>query len=59
MSRGFPGVPVVKKLPSNEGDKGSISGGGTKIPHAIPHAAGQVSLRAAISEPTLEPTHHN
>ena len=30
----FPGGPVVKNLPSNAGDTGSISGQGTKIPHA-------------------------
>ena len=32
--RGFPGGPVVKNLPSNAGDTGSIFGQGTKIPHA-------------------------
>ena len=30
----FPGGPVVKNLPSNAGDAGSIPGLGTKIPHA-------------------------
>ena len=40
---GFPGGPMVKDLPSNAGDVGSVSGQGTKIPHA----AGQESLRAA------------
>ena len=30
----FPGGPVVKNLPSNAGDMGSIPGGGTNIPHA-------------------------
>ena len=35
----FPGGPVVKNLPSNAGDAGSIPGQGTKIPHA----AGQLS----------------
>ena len=30
----FPGGPVVKNLPSNAGDTGSVSGQGTKIPHA-------------------------
>ena len=30
---------MVENLPSNAGDMGSISGGGTKIPHA----AGQLS----------------
>ena len=31
----FPGGPVLKNLPSNVGDTGSISGWGTKIPHAL------------------------
>ena len=46
----FRGIPVVKNLPANEGDMGSIPGWGNKIPHAtttsshaatkkIPHAA--------------------
>ena len=30
-SRGFLGGPVVKNLPANAGDTGSISGLGTKI----------------------------
>ena len=30
----FPGGPVVKTLPSNTGDVGSIPGWGGKIPHA-------------------------
>ena len=30
----FPGGPVVKNPPSNAGDKCSIPGHGTKIPHA-------------------------
>ena len=45
----FPGVPMVKNLPSNAGDVGLIPGRGTKIPHAM----GQLSLCA------LEPMHHN
>ena len=40
--RDFPGGPVVKNLPYNAGDSGSIPGQGTKIPHAVeqlnPHA---------------------
>ena len=36
----FPGGPVVKNLPPNAGDAGSIPGWGTKIPHA----KGQLSL---------------
>ena len=39
----FPGGPVVKNLPSNTGDVGSIPDQGTKIPQAVeygrPHAA--------------------
>ena len=33
-NRDFPGGPVVKNLPSNAGDAGSIPGQETKIPHA-------------------------
>ena len=47
--RDFPGGPVVKNEPSNAGDGGLIPGRGT----GIPHAAGQLSLRA------LEPARHN
>ena len=42
---------MVKNLPSNAGDVGSIPAQGTKIPHAT----GQLSLHAL----TTEPTHHN
>ena len=38
---------MVKNPPSNAGDAGSIPGQGTKIPHA----AGQLSPRAATAEP--------
>ena len=38
---------MVKNLPSNAGDAGSIPGLGTKIPHAT----GQLSPRAATTEP--------
>ena len=31
----FPGGPVVKNLPCNTGNMGSIPGQGTKIPHAM------------------------
>ena len=44
--RDSPGGPVVKNLPSNAGDVGSIPGWGTKIPHA----AGQLSPRATTTE---------
>ena len=36
----FPSGPVVKNLPFNAGDVGSVPGMGTKIPHAL----GQLSL---------------
>ena len=44
--RDFPGGPGVKNLPSNAGDKGQITGWGTKILHA----AGQVNPRVATRE---------
>ena len=43
-NRDFPGGPVVKNLPSNEGDSASILGQGTEIPHA---------------EGKSKPAHHN
>ena len=46
LYRDFPGGPVVKNLPSNAGNTSSIPGRGTKIPHAM----GQLSLRAAARE---------
>ena len=42
---------MVKNLPYNAGNAGSIPGQGTKIPNA----AGQLSLRAT----TTELTHHS
>ena len=44
----FPGGSVVKNLPPNAGDAGSIPGQGTKIPHAV----GQLRPRATTTEPT-------
>ena len=38
---------MVKNLPSNAGDAGSIPGRGTKIPHAT----GQLNPCAATTEP--------
>ena len=43
----FPGGPLVKNLPSNAGDAGSIPGRGTKIPHVM----GQLSPHTATTEP--------
>ena len=51
--RDFPGGPVVKNLPANAGDTGSSPGLGTKIPHAV----GQLSLRATTTE-AHEPRAH-
>ena len=45
--RDFPGGSEVKNPPSNAGDASSIPGQGTKIPHAM----GQLSPRAATTEP--------
>ena len=42
----FPGGPVVKNLPYNAGDMGSIPGQGTKIPHVV----GQLSPRTTTIE---------
>ena len=42
----FLGGPVVKNLPCNAGDVGSIPGWGTRIPHVVE----QLSLHAATRE---------
>ena len=42
----FPGGSVVKNLPSNAGDAGSIPGKGTRIPHA----EGQLNSCATTTE---------
>ena len=47
--RDLPGGPVVKNPPWNAGDEGSIPDQGTKIPHAV----GQLSLCATITELVL------
>ena len=49
--RDFPGGPVVKNLPYNAGDMGSIPGLGTKIPHS-----GEQLSRCPTS---AEPMGHN
>ena len=51
--RDFLGGQVVKNLPSNAGDMGSILGGKT----SIPHATGQLSLHTITTEPTA--IYHN
>ena len=59
LMRDFPDGSVVKNLPSNARDLGSISGWGTKIPHA----AGQLSLHIITTESRtsqlLSPALHN
>ena len=35
LYKNFHGGPVVKSLPTNEGDTGLIPGPGPKIPHAM------------------------
>ena len=48
-NRDFPGGPVVKNPPCNADDLGSITGWGTKIPHATEQ----------LSPCALEPECHN
>ena len=50
FNRGFPGGSVVKNLPANAGDTGSILGLGSKILHAM----GQLSLCTTVTEPKLK-----
>ena len=52
MNGDFPGGPVVENPSCNSGDTGSIPGRGSKIPHA----AGQLSLRATTRD---KPAHRN
>ena len=47
LLRDFSGGPMVKNLPANAGDAGSIPGLGTKIPHSM----GQLSLFTIPTEP--------
>ena len=49
----FPGGAVVKNLPANTGDMGSIPGPETEIPHAVR----QLSPCATITEPTHPGVH--
>ena len=44
---------MVKSPPSSAGDAGSIPGGGTRVPHAT----GQLSQRAATTEPACSRAH--
>ena len=47
LHRDFPGGPVVKNLPCDAGDIGSIPGQGTKILHATE----QLRLPATTTKP--------
>lgn len=47
MSSGLPRALVLENPPSSAGDVGSVSGGETKIPHAME----QLSLHASTKEP--------
>jgi len=49
--RDFPGGPVVKNLPCDAEDLGSIPGWGTKTPHAMEQ------LNPGTT--TIDPTHRN
>ena len=54
MSWAFPGGSVVKNPPFNAGDIGLIPRRVTKTPHAL----GQLSWRAAVTEPRSEKSLH-
>ena len=52
--RDFPGCPMVKDLPANAGDTGSIPG-----PRMIPYAAVPLSLYATTEARALGPRLYN
>ena len=47
--RDFASGPVVKNLPSNAGDVGSIPGLGTKIPHAVGQLSPSTQMKMECS----------
>jgi len=49
--RDIPGGPVVRTLPSNAGDMGSIPGQATKIPHAAADAAKSLQSCLTLCNP--------
>ena len=62
----FPGGPVVKNLPYNAGDPGSIPGQGTKSPRAVGQLNPLASTRArtpwslhATTREEKKPIRHN
>ena len=46
-ARDFPGGPVVKNLPCNTKDMGSIPGRGTKTPHAMEQLSSCAQLESS------------
>ena len=50
---------MVKNLPSNPGDTGSIPGGGTQIPHAMGQLSLYTSTREKPVHPKAEPMCHS
>ena len=46
--RDFTGGPVVKNLPCNAGDMGSIPDQGTKIPHAAEQLSSCTTTRKSV-----------
>jgi len=56
--REFPDGPVVKNLPFNAGDMGSVSAWGTKIPHATGQLSPCSTTREAHALPLERSPHH-
>ena len=55
----FPSDPVVKNLPCDAGDAGSIPSGRVKIPHAAEQLSPHITTRkACVTQPT-KPMHCN
>ena len=55
----FSGGPVVKNLPSNAVPIGSLSGRGTKIPHAMGQLNPDAATKTCIAQTWLESGHHH
>ena len=53
VNRDFPGGPVVRNLPSNAGDAGSIPDQGTKIPHLSPQLSPGPTTKEDPAQPKL------
>ena len=48
LRREFPGGPMVKSLPCDAGDVGSIPGQRTKIPHAMKQLSPRATTRQSV-----------